>query len=62
MNLEKRLKYYQKQKSRFLTLFLRYEYSDQEQRFIDTIRRQIDWNNTYIKRIDKTILNTNKKP
>ena len=62
MNLEKRLKYYRKQKSRFLTLFLRYEYSDQEQRFIDTIRRQIDWNNTYIKRIDKTILNTNKKP
>lgn len=62
MNLEKRLKYYQKQKSRFLTLFLRYEYKDSEQRFINTIRRQIDWNNTYIKRINKTILNTNKKP
>ena len=62
MNLEKRLKYYQKQKSRFLALFLRYEYKDSEQRFINTIRRQIDWNNTYIKRINKTILNTNKKP
>jgi len=62
MNLEKRLKYYLKQKSRFLTLFLRYEYSEKEQRYINTIRRQIDWNNTYIKRIDKTILNINKKP
>lgn len=62
MNLDKRLNYYLKQKSRFLTLFLKYEYLDQEQRFIDTIRRQIDWNNTYIKRLNRTILNINKKP
>ena len=62
MNLDKRLNYYLKQKSRFLTLFLKYEYLDKEQRFIDTIRRQIDWNNTYIKRLNRTILNINKKP
>jgi hypothetical protein len=62
MNLEKRLNYYLKQKSRFLTLFLRYEYADKEERFINTIRKQIDWNNTYIKRINRTIKKTNLKP
>lgn len=62
MNLQKRLNYYQKQKSRFLTLFLRYEYTEQEQRFINTIRKQIDWNNTYINRIERTINKTNLKP
>ena len=62
MNLQKRLTYYQKQKSRFLTLFLRYEYKESEQRFINTIRRQIDWNNTYINRIERTINKTNLKP
>lgn len=62
MSLEKRLKYYLKQKSRFCVLLLKYEFLKKDARFIDTIHRQIDWNNTYIKRITRTIIKQNKKP
>ena len=62
MSLENRLKYYLKQKSRFCVLILKYEYLKKDTRFIDTINRQIAWNNTYIKRITRTIIKQNKKP